>query len=84
MDRLNHSGYLYLTHTSMQNRLTLRVCVGQTNTEIRYVERAWQRIQKVTSEIEANQASASYVYIFFVKLFGINYMTNFPDHGIME
>jgi aromatic-L-amino-acid decarboxylase len=59
MDRLNHSGDLYLTHTSMQDRLTLRVCVGQTNTEIRHVERAWQRIQKVAAEIEAKGSRAS-------------------------
>jgi aromatic-L-amino-acid decarboxylase len=59
MDRLNRSGDLYLTHTRMQNRLTLRVCVGQTNSEIRHVERAWQRIQKISAEIEANQTSVS-------------------------
>jgi aromatic-L-amino-acid decarboxylase len=51
MDRLNQSGDLYLTHTRMQDRLTLRLCVGQTNTELRHVERAWQRIQDVTAEI---------------------------------
>ena len=32
MDRLNRSGELYLTHTRLNDRLTLRVCVGQTNT----------------------------------------------------
>jgi aromatic-L-amino-acid decarboxylase len=45
MDRLNRSGLLYLTHTRLQDRLTLRLCVGQTNTELRHVERAWERIQ---------------------------------------
>jgi aromatic-L-amino-acid decarboxylase len=45
MDRLNRSGLLYLTHTRLQDRLTLRLCVGQTNTELRHVERAWKRIQ---------------------------------------
>jgi aromatic-L-amino-acid decarboxylase len=59
MDRLNHSGDLYLTHTSMQDRLTLRVCVGQTNTEIRHVERAWHRIQELAAEIEAKGSRAS-------------------------
>jgi aromatic-L-amino-acid/L-tryptophan decarboxylase len=46
MDALNRSGDLYLTHTKLDNRLTLRLCVGQSNTEARHVEHAWQRIQE--------------------------------------
>jgi aromatic-L-amino-acid decarboxylase len=46
MDRLNRSGDLYLTHTRLNDRLTLRLCVGQTNTQARHVERAWTRIRE--------------------------------------
>src|SRR5271165_4457301 len=46
MDRLNRSGDLYLTHTRLNDRLTLRFCVGQTNTTQRHVEQAWKRIQE--------------------------------------
>jgi aromatic-L-amino-acid decarboxylase len=46
MDRLNRSGDLYLTHTRLNGRHTLRFCVGQTNTTERHVERAWSRIQE--------------------------------------
>jgi aromatic-L-amino-acid decarboxylase len=46
MNRLNQSGDLYLTHTRLRDRLTLRLCIGQTNTEIRHVEQAWQRIRE--------------------------------------
>jgi aromatic-L-amino-acid decarboxylase len=46
MDRLNRSGDLYLTHTRLDDKLTLRLCIGQTNTAGRHVERAWQRIQE--------------------------------------
>jgi len=52
MDRLNGSGDLYLTHTKLDGKLTLRLCVGQTNTEARHVERAWQRIQQQTARLE--------------------------------
>ncbi len=45
MDRLNRSGELYLTHTRLDGKFTLRFCVGQTNTEERHVKRAWQKIQ---------------------------------------
>ena len=46
MDRLNQSGDLYLTHTRLKDKLTLRVSIGQSNTERRHVEKAWKRIQE--------------------------------------
>jgi aromatic-L-amino-acid decarboxylase len=51
MDRLNRSGDLYLTHTRLNDRLTLRFCVGQTNTRERHVERAWQRIKEEAKKL---------------------------------
>ncbi|MFZ2488229.1 MAG: aminotransferase class V-fold PLP-dependent enzyme [Anaerolineae bacterium] len=42
--RLNASGELYLTHTVLDGRFTLRLVVGQTYTEARHVERAWKLI----------------------------------------
>jgi len=49
LERLNRSGDLYLTHTKLNDRFTLRMCVGQTNTQERHVARAWERIQKEAS-----------------------------------
>jgi aromatic-L-amino-acid decarboxylase len=51
MDRLNSSGDLYLTHTKLDGKVTLRLCVGQTNTQAQHVERAWQRIQQETEKL---------------------------------
>ena len=51
MDRLNASGDLYLTHTKLEGKITLRLCVGQTNTQARHVERAWQRILEETAQL---------------------------------
>src|SRR5215469_3025662 len=45
LDALNRSGHLYLTHTRLTNRLTLRLSIGQTNTAERHVRAAWARIQ---------------------------------------
>ena len=53
MDRLNASGDLFLTHTKLDGKLTLRFCVGQTNTQARHVERAWARIQRETADGES-------------------------------
>ncbi|HTS13513.1 MAG TPA: pyridoxal-dependent decarboxylase [Candidatus Limnocylindrales bacterium] len=46
MDRLNQSGDLYLTHTRLNDKLTLRMAIGQTQTELRHIERAWRRIKE--------------------------------------
>jgi len=58
MDRLNRSGDLYLTHTRLNDRLTLRFCVGQTNTMERHVERAWNRIREETATLEGSSRLA--------------------------
>jgi hypothetical protein len=42
IDTLNASGKLCLTHTRLEGKLTLRFSIGQTNTQRRHVERAWQ------------------------------------------
>ncbi len=46
LDRVNASGALYLTHTRLDDRLTLRLCVGQTHTELSHVAAAWDRIRE--------------------------------------
>lgn len=57
MDRLNRSGDLYLTHTKLNNKLTLRLCVGQTNTQERHVKRAWERIQQEADRLNIQPRS---------------------------
>ncbi len=53
MDRLNRNGDLYLTHTKLNGKLTLRFCVGQTNTEARHVAQAWKRIQEEAESLQS-------------------------------
>ncbi|HUX68178.1 MAG TPA: pyridoxal-dependent decarboxylase [Terriglobales bacterium] len=45
LDRLNHSGDLYLTHTRLDGAFTLRMSIGQAQTQRRHVAEAWRRIQ---------------------------------------
>ena len=52
MHRLNQSGDLYLTHTVLNGRVALRLCIGQTNTEARHVEQAWRRIREMVESDE--------------------------------
>ncbi len=51
MDRLNASGDLYLTHTRLADRVTLRMSIGQTHTELRHVEWAWRRIREEADRV---------------------------------
>jgi len=44
-DALNDSGDLFLTHTVLDDRLTLRFSIGQTSTQLEHVERAWAAIR---------------------------------------
>ncbi len=53
MERLNASGKLYLTHTRLNDRMVLRMCIGQTYTEARHVEQAWKKICEVAADLAA-------------------------------
>jgi len=54
LGRLNASGDLYLTHAVLDGKYTLRLAVGQANTEASHVERAWHRIHETAVEMEAD------------------------------
>jgi len=45
MDAVNASGAAYLTHTRLDGKLTLRLCVGQARTEAHHVERVWELLR---------------------------------------
>jgi aromatic-L-amino-acid decarboxylase len=45
LDRVNDAG-LFLTHTKIGNRTTLRLAIGAPRTERRHVERAWEVIRE--------------------------------------
>jgi aromatic-L-amino-acid decarboxylase len=47
---VNASGKLYLTHTKLADRYTLRLCVGQMYTEREHVAQAWTLLQQAARE----------------------------------
>ncbi|MFG0331294.1 MAG: pyridoxal-dependent decarboxylase [Phycisphaerales bacterium] len=55
LDRINADGRMHLTHTRLNDRFTLRLCVGQTTTERSHVENAWSIIQTMASEVTGGQ-----------------------------
>ena len=46
MDGLNASGEVYLSHTRLHDRLTLRLAVANLRTQERHVRRAWELIRE--------------------------------------
>ena len=52
LSRLNQSGNLYLTHTTLNHQYVPRFCVGQTNTETHHVHQAWRQIVEAAAELE--------------------------------
>jgi aromatic-L-amino-acid decarboxylase len=59
LNRLNASGELYLTHTKLDGRYTLRMSIGQSHTEQRHVEGAWQRICAAAREVSAEKVGVN-------------------------
>lgn len=43
---LNDSGRVYLTHTKLDGRYTLRFCVGQARTEQEHIDAAWALLEE--------------------------------------
>jgi aromatic-L-amino-acid decarboxylase len=52
LEALNATGQLYLTHTTLGGRYTLRMSIGQSWTQERHVEAAWKLIQRTAIEVE--------------------------------
>ena len=59
LERLNQSGKLYLTHTVLNGRYTLRLCVGQTHTEAAQVRQAWDLIQESARLLKGSGTGAA-------------------------
>jgi aromatic-L-amino-acid decarboxylase len=57
LDQINQSGDLFLTHTKLNGKFTLRLCVGQTHTESRHVRAAWEKISQVANDLENKLAN---------------------------
>ncbi len=51
VERINDSGKLFLTHTRLDDQLVLRLAIGQTYTEQRHVEAAWDVIRAAAADV---------------------------------
>ncbi|MCW9707399.1 pyridoxal phosphate-dependent decarboxylase family protein [Fodinibius salsisoli] len=51
LTRIQQSGKLFLTHTKLNDRYTIRIVIGNTNVEKRHVDNAWSLIQSFSSKL---------------------------------
>ncbi|MCF8303549.1 MAG: aminotransferase class V-fold PLP-dependent enzyme [Bacteroidales bacterium] len=51
LHQLNATGRLYITHTKLSGKYTLRIVTGQTNVEPHHVERAWDLIMETARKL---------------------------------
>ncbi|MFO8034688.1 MAG: pyridoxal-dependent decarboxylase, partial [Candidatus Bipolaricaulota bacterium] len=51
LTQINGSGRVYLTHTVLDGRFALRMCIGQARTQRSNVESAWELIRKAAGDL---------------------------------
>lgn len=51
MNAVNADGRLFLTHTKLDGRYTIRMSIGQTHTERRHVEAAWAALREAAAAV---------------------------------
>jgi len=52
MEELNRSGKLYLTHTKLNGRFTIRLVIGQTHQSRDHIVKAWEIINKTAENLK--------------------------------
>jgi aromatic-L-amino-acid/L-tryptophan decarboxylase len=59
MERVNASGSMYVTHTSVNDRIALRLAIGTPSTELRHVRAAWAALQRAADGAARSALSAA-------------------------
>ena len=57
LDEVNRSGKVFLSHTKLNGVLTLRLAVGNIRTKIEHVRLAWDELNRVLPELDAEMRS---------------------------
>ena len=52
MDAVNRSGEIFLSHTRLRNRFTIRLAVGNLHTREQHVERAWALLRAEAAKLD--------------------------------
>jgi len=52
MDAVNRTGEVFLSHTRLHDRFTIRIAIGNLRTEPRHVERAWELLRREAARLD--------------------------------
>jgi aromatic-L-amino-acid decarboxylase len=52
MDAVNRTGEVFLSHTRLRDRFTIRVAIGNLRTTPRHVERAWELLRREAEQLD--------------------------------
>ncbi|HEY3336855.1 MAG TPA: pyridoxal-dependent decarboxylase [Candidatus Limnocylindrales bacterium] len=52
MDAVNRTGEVFLSHTRLAGRFTIRLAIGNLRTEPRHVERAWELLRREAARLD--------------------------------
>lgn len=55
MDAVNRTGEVFLSHTRLRDRFTIRLAIGNLRTERRHVERAWELLRREAAALDAGR-----------------------------
>jgi aromatic-L-amino-acid decarboxylase len=55
MNKVNETGKIYFTHTKLNNKIVLRMSIGQTHTEPVHVKAAWDLIKQSAVQLESEE-----------------------------
>ncbi|HEY6056830.1 MAG TPA: pyridoxal-dependent decarboxylase, partial [Candidatus Limnocylindrales bacterium] len=55
MNAVNRSGEVFLSHTRLRDRFTIRVSIGNLRTEERHVRRAWELLRHEATRLAASE-----------------------------
>ncbi len=56
MDAVNRTGEVFLSHTRLAGRFTIRVAIGNLRTEARHVELAWALLRTAAADVAGHMA----------------------------
>jgi len=59
LDAVNASGKVFLSHTRLAERFTIRVALGQLRTEDRHVARAWELLRREAARLGRERVAAA-------------------------
>jgi aromatic-L-amino-acid decarboxylase len=57
MEEVNRRGKVYLSHTKLRGKLTLRLAIGNIRTQREHVELAWDELNTVLAEVSHSGSS---------------------------